>query len=88
MGERNIAAEVLKGLNEIREHCAGKRTLHTIRVQAEPLTSLTPGMIAKVRENLDESTYEEFVDHPPLRSARGLAVGGTACSTSKDSRND
>lgn len=48
MGERNIAAEVLKGLREIREHCAGKRTLHMIRVQAEPLASLTPGRIARI----------------------------------------
>ena len=49
MGERNIAAEVLRGLREIREHRAGERALHTIRVQAKPLADLTPGMIARIR---------------------------------------
>ena len=70
MGERNIAAEVLRGLREIREHRAGERTLHTIQVQAKPLADLTPGMTARIRESLDESTYEEFVDSPPPNSER------------------
>lgn len=86
MGERNIAAEVLKGLREIREHRAGERTLHTIRVQARPLADLTPGMTARIRESPGEST-DEFVDHPPLDS--GVAGGGgNGMSTSKGSRND
>ena len=77
MGERNIAAEVLRGLREIREHRAGERALHTIRVQAKPLADLTPGMIARIRESLDESTYEEFVDQPPPNSGRaGSAQNG------------
>ena len=37
MTERNIAAEVRKGLREIREHRAGRRTLKTIRVH--PITA-------------------------------------------------
>ena len=37
MTERNIAAEVLKGLREIREHRAGRRTLKTVRVH--PITA-------------------------------------------------
>ena len=40
MAERNIAAEVLKGLCEIREHRAGKRTLRITRVEAKPLPRL------------------------------------------------
>ena len=49
MAERNIASEVLRGLHEVREHRAGKRTLrnhpsrsetaartHTKRDQANP----------------------------------------------------
>ena len=81
MGERNIAAEVLKGLREIREYRTGMRTLRTIRVQAKPLVELTPDGIARIRESLDDSTYERFIDDPPPRYAG-------AGSTSKDSRND
>lgn len=87
MGERNIAAEVLRGLCEIREHRAGECTLHTIRVQAKPLADLAPGMIARIRENLDESTYQEFVDRPPPISGRA-AADRTGCSTSKGSRSN
>ena len=39
MTERNIAAEVLDGLREVREHRAGKRTLKTVRVEPRPLRS-------------------------------------------------
>ena len=87
MGERNIAAEVLKGLREIRKHRAGERTLHTVRVHARPLADLAPGMIARIRESLDETTCEEFIDHPPPNS--GVAGSGrNGMSTAKGSRND
>ena len=33
MTDRNIAAEVLDGLREIREYRAGKRTLRTVRIE-------------------------------------------------------
>ena len=36
---RNIAAEVLDGLRDIREHRAGKRTLKTVRVDRGPSRS-------------------------------------------------
>ena len=50
MAERNIAAEVLAGLHEVREHRAGKRTLRTTQVEAKPLPGLTPDMIKRIRE--------------------------------------
>ena len=55
MTERNIVAEVLDGLREIREHRAGKRTLKTLRVEPRPLPELTPDAIRGIREGLDVS---------------------------------
>ncbi len=55
MTERNIAAEVLDGLREVREHRAGKRTLKTVRVEPRPLPELTPEAIRGIRERLDVS---------------------------------
>ena len=55
MAERDIAAEVLRGLHEVREHRAGRRTLRTTRVEVRPLPGLTPEMIRKIREDLDVS---------------------------------
>ena len=48
MTERNIAAEVLEGLREIRDHRAGKHTLKTVRVEPRPLPELTPEAIRSV----------------------------------------
>ena len=55
MTERNLAAEVLQGLVEVREHRAGKRTLKTVRVEARPLPELTPEVIRAIRARLDLS---------------------------------
>ena len=55
MTERNIAAEVLDGLREIREHRAGKRTLKSVRVKTRPLPKLTPEAIRGIRSHLDVS---------------------------------
>ena len=55
MTERNIAAEVLDGFREVREHRAGKRTLKTVRVEPRPLPELTPEVIRSIRERLDVS---------------------------------
>ncbi len=55
MTERNIAAEVLEGLREVREHRAGKRTLKTVRVEPRPLPELTPEAIRGIRDRLDVS---------------------------------
>ena len=55
MTERNIAAEVLDGLREIREHRAGQRTLRTFHVEPRPLPELTPEAIRGIRRHLDVS---------------------------------
>lgn len=55
MTERNITAEVLDGLREIREHRAGRLTLRTVRVEPRPLPELTPEAIRDVRSRLDVS---------------------------------
>ena len=55
MTERNIAAEVLDGLRELREHHAGKRTLNTVRVEPRPLPKLTPQIIRSTRDRLGVS---------------------------------
>lgn len=55
MTERNVAAEVIKGLQEVREHRAGRRKLRETRVEATPLSDLSPEMIARIRENLEGS---------------------------------
>ena len=49
MAERNIAAEVLAGLHEVREHRAGKRTLRTTRVEAKPLPGCSD--LGRTRDN-------------------------------------
>ena len=69
MAERNIAAEVLAGLHEIREHRAGKRTLRTTRVEAKPLPGLTPDMIKRIRAELDVSRAVFAPDLDRTRSA-------------------
>ena len=55
MTERNIAAEVLDGLREIRQYRAGRRTLRTTRVAPRPLPELTPDAIRSIRAELDVS---------------------------------
>ena len=55
MTERDIAAEVLDGLREIREHRAGRLTLRSVRVEPRPLPELTPETIRDVRSRLDVS---------------------------------
>ena len=87
MTERNIAAEVLDGLREIREHRAGKRTLRTVRVNARPLPTLTPEAIRDIRDHLDVSSEASTQTHEmcrrgeacprPRRRTRGVAFTGT-----------
>ena len=52
MIEHTVAAEVLDGLREVREHRAGKRTLNTVRVEPRPLPKLTPEIIRSTRNRL------------------------------------
>ena len=51
MTERDVVAEVLKGLREVREHRAGKRTLRETRIEAAPLPELDSEMVERIREN-------------------------------------
>ena len=54
MPERNIAVEVLKGLQEVREHRAGKRTLRETRVEAPPPPKPTPTTVERTRERSED----------------------------------
>ena len=76
MAERNIAAEVLKGLHEVREHRAGRRTLRTTRVDVKPLPALTPEMIRDIREDLDVSrAVFAHLLRVPVRTVEGWEQG-------------
>ena len=76
MTERNIAAEVLEGLREIREHRAGKRTLKTVRVEPRPLPKLTPEFIRSVRDRLGVSraVFAHMI-RVPIRTAERWEQG-------------
>ena len=76
MTERNIAAEVLDGLREIREHRAGKRTLRTVHIEPRPLPGLTPDAIRRIRESLDVSrpVFAHMI-RVPVRTVEGWEQG-------------
>ena len=74
MTERNIAAEVLEGLRETREHRAGRHTLKTVHVEPRPLPELTPQAIRGVREHLDVSRAV-FATHDPRPHPHRRALG-------------
>ena len=76
MTERNIAAEVLDGLREIREYRAGKRTLRTIHIEPRPLPELTPDAIRRIRESLDVSraVFAHMI-RVPVRTVEGWEQG-------------
>lgn len=75
MADRNIAAEVLEGLREIREHRAGKRTLRTTRVP-RPLPGLSPERIREIREelNLSRAVFASML-RTPVRTLEGWEQG-------------
>ena len=62
MTERDVAAEVLRGLQEVREHRAGKRTLRENRIEPTPIPELDPELAARIRDNLEGS--DDAVSHP------------------------
>ena len=78
MTERDIAAEVLRGLQEVREHRNGKRTLRKARLEPTPIAELNPGMADRIRENLERpentvshASRESIVqDHDTVRNDR------------------
>ena len=53
MTERDIAAEILRGLQEVREHRTGKRALREARIEPTPIPELNPGMVDRIRESLE-----------------------------------
>ena len=76
MTERNIAAEVLDGLREIREYRAGKRTLKTVQFEPRSLPELTPEAIRRIRESLDVSraVFAHMI-RVPVRTVEGWEQG-------------
>lgn len=76
MDKRNIAAEVLDGLREIREHRSGRRTLRTTRVEPRPLPELTPDAIRRIRASLDISraVFAHMI-RVPVRTVEGWEQG-------------
>ena len=75
MVHRNIASEVLKGLQEVREPLS--RTAHT-EVQAKRLPELTPDAIRKSRHGLGLSRAV-FAHMPrvPVRTLEGSEQGSS-----------
>ena len=70
MPERDVAAEVLRGLQEVREHRAGKCVLRETRVEPTPLSELDPGMAERIRECLEDA--EDAVSHrSPVSESEG-----------------
>ena len=79
MADRDIAAEVLKGLHEVWEHRAGKRTLRTVRVEANPLPGLAQEMIRSTREELEVSraVFARLLRVPWRAGSRAVPAPGT-----------
>ena len=76
MAEREIAAEVLKGLREVQEYRAGTRTLRTTRVEATPLPRLTPEQIKGIRQDIDVSrAVFAGLLRVPVRTVEGWEQG-------------
>ena len=76
MAEREIAAEVLKGLREVQEYRAGTRTLRTTRVEATPLPGLTPEQIKGIRQDIDVSrAVFAGLLRVPVRTVEGWEQG-------------
>ena len=75
MNERNMAAEVLAGLREVREHRAGKLNLRTIRLP-EPLPGLSPEQIRRIREefNVSRAVFARLL-RVPVRTLEGWEQG-------------
>lgn len=55
MADRDVAAEILDGLQEVRKHRSGSRALREVRIKAVPLSELTPEMVERIRKNIDTS---------------------------------
>ena len=85
MTERDIAAEVLRGLREAREHRAGRRTLPEARIAPTPIPELNPEMVDRIRESLDrpDSAVSHLLQASVTRESAPDGSGEDARSTSK-----
>lgn len=89
MAERDVAAEILKGLQEVREHRAGARALRETRIEATPLPELPAEMIERIRENLEgsgEAVGDQLPPPPAPESPLGCS-GKDGKSISNGSRH-
>ena len=76
MADRDVAAEVLKGLREVQEYRAGTRTLRTTRVDAAPLPGLTAEQIREIRREIDVSrAVFAGLLRVPVRTVEGWEQG-------------
>ena len=71
MTERDIAAEVLRGLREVREHRAGRRTLPEARIEPTPIPELNPEMVTRICDSLDrpDSTVSHLLQESVTRES-------------------
>jgi len=53
--KRNIAEEILQGLQEIKAHYEGKITLRTFKIEELPLPEVDAKLIRDIRERLNVS---------------------------------
>jgi putative transcriptional regulator len=54
-GKRNIAEEILEGLQAVKAYYEGKMTLRTFKVEEPPLPEVDARMIRETRERLNVS---------------------------------
>lgn len=73
MADRDVVAEILAGLQEVRKHRSGSRGLREIRIKAAPLSELAPEMVDRIRNNIDKSE-ESDAQSSPVSLARESAL--------------
>ena len=83
MTERDVAAEVLRGLQEVREHRAGKRTLRETRIEPTPVSELDPELAERIRGNLVGSE-DAGADPSQMPSSRGPEPDDSGGSRMRD----
>ena len=89
---QRVAAEVLAGLHEIREHRLGHRTLQTAPVESRPLPDLSPSAIRETPDRLDDSraVFAHMI-RVPVRTIEGceqeeVPSTGHSCRIDADGR--
>jgi putative transcriptional regulator len=74
--KRNIFAELMDGVGEMRAHREGRLTLRTHRLESKPLPALTADDVRQIRERL-EMSREVFARtiHVNTRTLEGWEQG-------------